>query len=170
MTVTPSAGAPGSGLAASASGFTPLETVNLVAFASAPVAIGTAAADASGVVNVAAHLPQTAFGACGLQAVGQTSGRIASGIMTVRARLSASLTVGAPGDAVTVTGFGFAAGEAVGVEWLNPDTPVGSGMANQNGTVSVQFAIPPGAAVRADEVEARGQRTGATAGAQITVE
>lgn len=45
---------------------------------------------------------------------------------------------------------------------------MGSGIANQNGTVSVQFSIPPGAASSADEVVARGQKTGALAGAEIT--
>jgi hypothetical protein len=170
MTVSPSTGVPGIGLVASAGGFTPFETVNLVAFASAPVAIGTTTADASGVASVAGHLPQTPFGACGLQAVGQSSGKVASGIISARARLAVSPNSGEPGGAVTVTGFGFATGEAVEVEWSNPVTSLGSAQANRNGTFSVQLTIPPGAAAGTNEVVARGQKTGAIAGAQITVE
>jgi hypothetical protein len=170
MTVSPSTGVPGIGLVASAGGFTPFETVNLIAYASSPTAIGTATADAGGVANVAGHLPQTPFGACGLQAVGQSSGTVASGIISVRARVSAIPNIGAPGDAITVTGFGFAAGEAVGVAWSNPETTVGSAKANQNGSFSAQITIPPGASAGTDEVVARGQRTGALASAQITVE
>jgi hypothetical protein len=166
----PSTGVPGIGRVASAGGFTPFETVNLVAFASAPVAIGTATANASGVADVAGHLPQTPFGACGLQAVGQSSGKIASGIISVRASLAVSPNSGEPGNTVTVTGFGFAAGEAIGVEWSNPQTLLGSATANKNGTFSAQFAIPTAAAAGTDEVVARGQRTGAAAIVQITVE
>jgi len=170
LTVSPSVGVPGIGVVVSAGGFTSFETVNLVAFASTPAAIGTATADASGVATVVGRIPQTPFGACGLQAAGQSSGTIASGIMSVRASLSVSPNSGEPGNAVTVTGFGFAAGEAVGVEWSNPQTPLGSATANKNGTFSAQFAIPSGAAAGTDEVVARGQKTGALAGAEITVQ
>jgi hypothetical protein len=170
LTVSPSTGVPGTGVLASAGGFAPLETVNLVAYASAPATIGTTTANASGVVNLEGHLPQTPFGACGLQAVGQSSGTVASGIISVRPFLSVSPSTGAVGQTVTVTGFGFAAGEEIGVAWPNPPTSLGSATANKNGTFSAQFAIPSGAAVGTDEVVARGQRTGAVAAAQITVE
>jgi hypothetical protein len=170
ITVSPSTGVPGIGFVASASGFTPFETVNLVGYASAPVVIGTATADASGVANVVGRIPQTPFGACGLQAVGQSSGTVASGIISVRARLSVSPNTGTAGETVTVTGFGFGAGEAIGVAWSNPPTSLGSTRADRNGTFSAQFAIPSGAAAGTDEVAARGQRTGAAAGAQITVQ
>jgi len=170
LTVSPSVDVPGIGVVVSAGGFTPFETVNLVAFASAPVAIGTATADASGNATVVGRIPQTPFGACGLQAVGQSSGTVASGIVSVRASLAVSPDSGEPGNAVTVTGIGFAAGEAIGVGWSNPQTPLGSATADKNGTFTAQFAIPTAAAAGTDEVVARGQRTGAVAGVQITVE
>jgi hypothetical protein len=56
------------------------------------------------------------------------------------------------------------------VEWSNPQTLLGSATANKNGTFSAQFAIPTAAAAGTDEVVARGQRTGAAAIVQITVE
>ncbi len=170
LTVSPSVGVPGIGVLASAGGFTPFETVDLVAYATAPTTIGTATADASGVANLAGHLPQTPFGACGLQAVGQSSGTVASGIISVRPWLSAIPNSGAAGTTVTVTGFGYAAGEAIGVAWSNPQTSLGSATANKNGTFSGQFVIPSGAAAGTDDVVARGQRTGAVAEAQITVQ
>jgi hypothetical protein len=116
------------------------------------------------------HLPQTPFGACGLQAVGQSSGTVVSGIISVRARLSVSPNSGAAGTAVTVTGYGFAAGEIVRAEWSNPQTSLGNTTANKNGTFSARFAIPSGASPGTDEVLARGQRTGAVATAQITIQ
>lgn len=79
LTVTPSTGVPGSRLVASAGGFTPFETVNLIAYASAPTTISTATADASGTANLEGRLPQTPFGACGLQAIGESSGTVVSG-------------------------------------------------------------------------------------------
>ncbi|MGA2581106.1 MAG: hypothetical protein ABSH24_34510 [Bryobacteraceae bacterium] len=88
----------------------------------------------------------------------------------MRASLAVSPNSGEPGNTVTVTGFGFAAGEAIGVEWSNPQTLLGSATANKNGTFSAQFAIPTAAAAGTDEVVARGQRTGAAAIVQITVE
>jgi hypothetical protein len=170
LTVSPATGVPGIGVAASASGFTPFETVNLIAYASAPATIGTTTANASGVVNLEGHLPQTPFGACGLQAVGQSSDTVASGIISVRPFLSVSPSSGAVGQTVTVTGFGFAAGEEVGLAWPNPPTSLGSATANKNGTFSAQFAIPSGAPAGTDDVVARGQRTGAVAAAQIAVQ
>ena len=170
LTVTPSTGVPGIGVVVSASGFTPFETVNLFAYASTPAGIGTATADAGGVANVLGRIPQTPFGACGLQAVGQSSGTVASGIMSVRPRLSVSPNTGGVGSTVTVTGFGFAAGEEVGMEWLNPQTSLGIARANKSGTFSARFTIPSGATAGTDEVVAIGQRTGAVANAQITVQ
>jgi hypothetical protein len=123
------------------------ETVNLIGYASSPVAIGAATADASGVANLDGHLPQTPFGACGLQAVGQSSGTVISGIISVRARLSVSPNSGAAGTAATVTGYGFAAGEIVRAEWSNPQTSLGNTTANKNGTFSARFAIPSGASI-----------------------
>jgi hypothetical protein len=170
LTVSPPTGVPGIGVVASAGGFTPFETVNLIACASAPVTIGAATTDASGNVTVDGRIPRTPFGACGLQAVGQSSGTVASGIISVRAWLSASPNTGGVGDTVTVTGFGYAAGEAIGLGWSNPQTSLGSATANKNGSFSAQFAIPSGAAIGADEVVARGQRTGSVAAAQVTVQ
>jgi hypothetical protein len=170
LTVSPSTGVPGTGVVASASGFTPFETVNLVAYASAPTMIGTVSADASGTANLEGRLPQTPFGACGLQAAGQSSGTVVSGIISVRPWLSVSPNSGAAGPTVTVTGFGYAAGEAIGVAWSNPPTSLGSATANKNGSFSAQLVIPSGAAAGTDEVVARGQRTDALAGAQITVQ
>lgn len=170
LTVSPPTGVPGIGVIASAGGFTPFETVNLVAYASTPAAIGSATADASGVARFVGRLPQTPFGACGLQAVGQSSGTVASGIISVRARISVSPNTGGVGSTVTVTGFGFAAGEEVGMEWLNPQASLGIARANKNGTFSAQFTIPSGAAAGTGEVVAVGQRTGAVASAQITVQ
>lgn len=88
----------------------------------------------------------------------------------MRPWLSAGPNSGAPGATVTVTGFGYAAGEAIGLGWSNPQTSLGSARANKNGSFSAQFAIPSGAAVGTDEVAARGQRTGSLAAAQITVQ
>jgi hypothetical protein len=79
LTVSPSSGVPGIGVTASAGGFTPFETVNLVAYASTPVTIGTATADASGKAQVEGRIPQTPFGACGLQAIGQAAARLPPG-------------------------------------------------------------------------------------------
>lgn len=169
LTVSPSVGVPGIGVVVSAGGFTSFETVNLVAFASTPAAIGTATADASGVATVVGRIPQTPFGACGLQAVGQSSAAVASGIMAVRAQVSVSPNTSVPGDAITVTGFGFAAGEAVISAWANPSTLAGNSTADQNGSFSFQFLLPP-SPTGSDEVVARGQKTGALAGAEITVQ
>jgi hypothetical protein len=139
LTVSPSTGVPGTGVTASASGFTPFETVDLIAYASAPATIGTATANASGIVSLEGHLPQTPFGACGLQAVGQSSGTVASGILSVRPFLAVSPSSGAVGETVTVTGFGFAASEEVGLAWLDPQTSVGSATVNKSGSFSAQF-------------------------------
>ena len=170
LTVRPSAGVAGIGLLAAAGGFTAFETVNLIAYASAPMAIGTTTADADGVANVTGHIPQTPFGTLGLQAVGQTSGMVASGTIQVHPRVSVSPNTGGQGTLVTAAGFGFAARENVIVIWPNPQTILGSATANKSGTISGQFAIPFGAPPGTSEVLARGQKTGALAGAQITVQ
>jgi hypothetical protein len=97
-------------------------------------------------------MPPTPFGACGLQAIGQTSGTVTAGLISVRLRLSVSPNTGAPGTVLTVAGFGFAAGETVSVDWSNPQTVLGTATANKSGSFSAQFAIPAGAATgtRAD--------------------
>jgi hypothetical protein len=171
LTVNPSAGVPGSHVAVSASGFAPSETVTLFAYANVPTAIGTATADTSGNATVEGQIPQTSFGTCGLQAVGQSSGTVASGTISVGSRLLASPTTGTIGESVTVTGFGFAAGEEVNVKWLSPQTLLGSAVTNGNGSFSgLTFAIPSGVAPGSNAVIATGQKSGAVAGAQIIVQ
>jgi len=170
LAVNPSTGEPGIGLMAAAGGFAPLEAVDLVAYASTPVVIGAANADVNGNVSLTGHLPQTPFGACGLQAVGQSSGTVVSGIISLRPRASVNPSAGEIGSTVTLTGFGFAAGETVSLEWSTPDTSLGTATANKNGTISAQFAIPSGSTAGTDQVAARGQKTGASASAQITVQ
>jgi hypothetical protein len=169
LTVSPSTGVPGLGFTASAGGFTPLETVTLTAYASAPIVIGTATANSIGIASFQGHVPQTPFGALGFVAVGQSSGAIRSGAMSLRPRLSVSPPNGTAGSTLTVTGFGFAAGEQVNLEWSNPQTLLGNATANKNGTFSAEAIIPSGAAAGTDRLIATGQRTGAAASTPVTV-
>jgi hypothetical protein len=170
LAIAPATGEPGIGLAAQAGGFAPFESVDLVAYASAPVVIGTATANANGKVTLTGRLPQTPFGACGLQAIGQSSGTVVSGLISVRPRSSAAPATGSIGTSVTLAGFGFKAGETVNVAWSNPATALGAATANKNGTISLQFAIPSTATPGTATLTATGQKTGASSAAQITVE
>jgi hypothetical protein len=122
MPAKASTGVPGLGFAASASGFVPLETVTLTAYASGPTVIGTATANSIGIASFQGRVPQTPFGALGFVAAGQSSGTIRSGVMSLRPRLSVSPPNGTAGSTLTVTGFGFAAGEQVNLQWSNPQT------------------------------------------------
>jgi hypothetical protein len=169
LTVTPSTGVPGIDFAASASGFTPLETVTLIAYASAPVGIATATADSSGVASLDGHLPQTPFGALGFIAAGQSSGVVRSGVISLRPRLSVAPASGAAGSTVTATGFGFAAGETINLEWSSPQTSLGNSRANKDGTFSAEVVIPSGAPAGPNRLIAIGQRTGAAASTAVTV-
>jgi hypothetical protein len=169
LAVTPTTGEPGIGLVASAGGFAPLETVTLTAYASGPTVIGTATANTSGIAAFQGHVPQTPFGALGFVAAGQSSGTFRSGVMSLRPRLSVSPPNGTAGSTLTVTGFGFAAGEQVNLQWSNPQTLLGNATANKNGTFSAEVIIPTGAAAGTDRLSATGQRTGAAASTPVTV-
>ena len=169
LAVSPASAAPGGGFAASATGFLPFETVNLVAYGSTTVASATGTADSVGRVKLLARLLQTPFGACGLQGVGQTSGTVKSGLISVTPRASANPNSGTTGSTIVVTGEGYAAGEPVVVTWSNPATTLELAIAKRTGTFAFQFAIPLNTVPGAVTVTATGQKTGGTAMVNVTV-
>jgi hypothetical protein len=139
-------------------------------YSDVPAKIGTGTATASGNATVEGRIPQTAFGTFGLQLVGSISGTVASGAISISPVLLLSPATGTIGETVTLTGFGFAAGEKVNVNWISPSTSLGNSTAYANGTFpTLTFAIPVGAPPGPNAVIATGQRRGAIATAQIVV-
>jgi hypothetical protein len=90
--------------------------------------------------------------------------------VSINPRLLVSPQTGGVGDTITVAGFGFAAGEQIGVKWLSPQTLLATATADRNGSFpAVSFAIPTGSTLGNNLLIATGQKSGATASSRIVV-
>jgi hypothetical protein len=172
LTLSHSAGFPGVTIDVSAAGFAPSETVALVGYSSAaPAVIGVGEADTSGNVTIAARIPQTPLGAYGMLAYGESSKKVVSGIIGVVPNIVIAPTTVAIGSTISVKGDGFAADEPVYIVLLNPTTLLESSTTSVIGSFShASVTIPSGTSAGVSTVAVVGQRSGASASVQITVE
>lgn len=159
LTVTPSV-IPGSAVTVHGTGYGPNQaiTIRTTVRVSGGTKILTAAAttDASGSFTTSIHVPGAAAGgAYTLQAVDNATGRSASGHFTVASLKPAVVavpTTGAPGTAITINGFGFAAGQHVTLA-LSGHT-LTTVTTNGSGQFKAQTAIPHGLATGAATITA----------------
>lgn len=172
LTVSPSSAFPGVTFDVSASGFIPKEAVYLVGYSSAaPAVIGGGTANASGNATLVGWIPQAPFGAYGMQAYGETSKKVVSGIIGIVPNILIAPTTVATGSTIGVKGDGFAADEPVYIVLLNPTVLLESSTTNVIGSFSAaSVTIPSGTSAGVGTVAVIGQRSGASASVQITVE
>jgi subtilisin len=106
--------------------------------------IATGAASALGKATISATIPEAPAGSHTLMEVGLTSGGSATASFTVTQSLTASITVGTVGSSLTVTGKGYAAGEAVNINWFEgaASSVVTTANSGGNGTVTATFTVP----------------------------
>jgi hypothetical protein len=169
LIVTPSSGPPGTTLTLSGSGFAPLETVNFYTYANG-YKLGSATADGSGNAIATTRVAVTTWGRRDLVATGQSSGLSGTAPVIVTPRLVLSPTSGAAGSTFTVQGYGFGAGEPVGLAWGNPR--VGLYVTGTDGKGSfppLTVTVPAGAVSGVNAVFGQGQWTGAVGKARFTV-
>ncbi|MFL5760072.1 MAG: S8 family serine peptidase [Thermomicrobiales bacterium] len=147
FTVTPNlklistSGKVGTFLSATVTGFGANETVE-IRFDGPAIASGLTSA--LGKATISISIPEGASGAHTLSGVGLTSALSATASFTVTPSLALSLGISTVGSAVTATGKGYAAGEAVNFLWLEGanSTVVTSSTAGGNGTATATFQVP----------------------------
>lgn len=151
LTVTPSV-IPGSAVTVHGAGYGPNQsvTVRITVRVSGATKILTASTttDANGAFTTSIHVPGAAAGGTyTVQAVDNATGRVASAhftVATLKPAVVAVPTTGAPGTAITINGFGFAAGQRVTLS-LGGHTLI-TVTTNGAGQFKAQTAIPHGLA------------------------
>ncbi|HVA89485.1 MAG TPA: hypothetical protein VNL71_06555 [Chloroflexota bacterium] len=143
LALSPTTGAPGMHVVASASGFSANEQV---LFTDGGVTVGAGTANTLGQVTISLVLPQhMAVGAASLVATGSVSRRVADAAYLVNAAsVALSAASGAAGTPLTVTGHNFAATETVRIA-LNGVT-ITQASTDSSGAFSAAFPIPAGPA------------------------
>lgn len=130
-------------LHATGASFVAGESVKLYWDTTSGTPLATATASSTGSFTQAFFVPQTPGGAHTVIAVGQTSGQRAQAPVTIRASSFLSIGYGNPGDSVTLTGYGFTAGETVQVRWGSTSgAVVASGSAGATGSTTIPFTVP----------------------------
>ncbi len=143
MSINRTSGAPGISVTVTGSGFSANETGIIVTYDGTPVASGITV-NAQGGWSANFIVPASPSGSHTIDASGaSTSATTVPDItFTTTAGISLSRTSSAPGSSVTITGFGFAAGET-GITVTYDGTVVASGItANAQGGWSANFIVP----------------------------
>ncbi|MBV9603150.1 MAG: hypothetical protein JOZ87_40790 [Chloroflexi bacterium] len=180
MSLSPTQGAVGTSVTATASGFAAGETLSLFVFPVGGLApqqpLATATADANGGARIAFTVPNVEAG--GQQVlVASPSGASASATFTVTGgsqpiapALSLNPTQGAVGVSVTATASGFAPGEMLSLYVFPMTELVTTATADANGGARIAFTVPNlgPAAAGAHQVSVQGS-SGTAADATFTV-
>ncbi len=148
IAVSPPAAIPGASVRVTGQGYPADDTVSVraqVATSSGTQTLSqTAKTDAQGRFTASLRVPANATaGTFTVAARSETSGRVPTTrlkIVTVPTSLIAAPTTAAPGTAVTLNGFGFAAGESVTVT-LNGQA-LGTATANSSGNFTTRVTVP----------------------------
>jgi hypothetical protein len=145
ITVAPSSAPAGSVVRVSGSGFAPGETVMIRSGSSTGIAIGRVVAQATGGFAVDVATSALAGGNRELVARGETSARLASATVSIRASVAVDPRSGAPGTNVLVRVAGFQPSERVAVRWGSPTaTTAGTIQTNAIGQGSASVRVPAG--------------------------
>jgi virginiamycin B lyase len=174
LSVSPASGFFRSNLTFTGTAFAPNENVQIYARGVGSGVLASATADATGSFSAAALAPAWPFGPRIFIGMGQSSGKLGAANFSMRPRLILNPNAGAVGSTTTAYGIGFGSRETVEIDWMNPQTVLGTVTADVNGTftgnAALTFTVPAGAPVGANKVTGKGQTTGATGGASFTVQ
>jgi eukaryotic-like serine/threonine-protein kinase len=162
----PDSGFPLESVQVSGTGFGPNETVDLGFDATS---VGSASSDDSGSISVPITIPEgAAVGTHSIIATGEISGLSAQADFEV---VSATISLGADSGfrraKVAVSGTGFEPFESIDVTF--DGSQVGSASADDTGSFSSSFLVPPDAALGSHDVSARGGTSARSATATFTV-
>ena len=143
VAVAPGSGAVGATASVSGTGFAAGERVPVYWDAATAAPRITLTATATGVIGGSFVVPESVNGSHPVIARGEASGRRVETRFAVAASLARTPTQGVVGAPVTVTGRGFAAGEAVALTWDSPtDASLGRLTTGATGTGKVVVKIP----------------------------
>jgi hypothetical protein len=144
VTPTPSSGTVGTAVTVIGSNFESGETVNVYRDSTSSTPLLTATADGRGCAFRGQFVfTSSVSGAHQLIAVGQTSGKSATGTFTVVAKAAMSPASGPVGTHSVVRLTGFKAGQAVTIHWKTPTgTVLGSATVDTLGNAEVSIVVP----------------------------
>lgn len=168
LSLSPTSGPPGSSVTVIGSGFGAGET-GITATYDGVVVASNIRANAQGSWNASFTIPPSASGPHAIDAYGATTLPAATPDVSFSTApsLSTNQASGTPGTSITVTGFGFAAGET-GITVTYDSVAVASGVqANAQGSWNVTFAVPP-SAFGPHSIGASGTTTQSTAVSQAS--
>jgi len=164
LSVSPDSGVSQTNRTFTGSGFTPGETVRIYSQGVGSAGLANPASDATGAFTVAAHVPNSPYGARIYVAVGLSSHKLGAASFTVTPALVLNPDYGPRGSTVTVEGSGFPALTGFLIYWSALGTQLGTAHTDANGvfdgSAEVTFTIPDGAALGANRVEAAWNCTG----------
>ncbi|MFZ4893220.1 GH92 family glycosyl hydrolase [Plantibacter sp. Mn2098] len=170
--------APGTAVTVTGSGFAANEVVDLT-LQSDPAATGQVTTDGDGAFSTPITVPANAAdGEYPLSATGATSATPAHASIRVLTKvtppeLDPSVTLSAgtvrPGDSLTLSGTGFAAGEQVQVVLHSEPVTLGEFEANGDGVFEARVTIPDTAPVGDHTIEVTGLTSGANASAPLSI-
>jgi hypothetical protein len=160
-------------------GFGASETVTATWGSTGGLKLGTATTTGLGTFSGASAItfttPMSPSGSYSVYAVGKTSKATASTPFTLTPSLQITPTSGAQGITATITGAGYAAGDAVTLKWdcsgstCSSTTVLGTPSANSSGGFSASVSLPKGVALGNHTIGGRGGSSSAFASAVYNV-
>jgi hypothetical protein len=165
ISVSSSTVAAGTSVTLTGSGFVPSETITITLPGGGTT---TASADSNGKLSTQVTIPGGTAGTATISAVGASSQSKASTSITIIApSLNSSLAFVNPGGSVTLTGSGFAPGEAVALSNSNGATQ--GVTANSSGSFTTTFGTSSAQPAGTITFTAQGATSKATASTTVTV-
>lgn len=167
LSLSQSSGKAGSQLTVTGSGFAASESNIRVFFGGSQIGNPTTATS-SGTWSITVTVPQVAGGSYTVSASGNTTTDAPTQTYSISSGFTLNKTSGPPGTIVTVTGFGYTAGEQ-GITVTYDGNPIGSPTsAGPGGDWTATFTVPPGIAGN-HSVNASGPSTRQTTPATFSV-
>jgi hypothetical protein len=144
LSLNPAQGPPGTNVVATASGFTPGDTLTLI-WSGNGAFLTNAMADANGNATIQITIPNSGNGQSQVQ-VQSRFGQTASATFTITAAQPAALALspaqGPVGTSVTATASGFAPGDMLSLFVFPMTEPVATATADASGGARIPFAVP----------------------------
>jgi outer membrane protein assembly factor BamB len=164
----------GTSVIASAQGYTPGETVNVIWGYTGPSTgstIASTTAGPTGLVNTSFNIPTATSGARTVAVVGASSGAVTKNTYTIATGLSSNPATTTPGASVTVAGSGFQANEQVNIYLDSTSgTLLATATADVNGNISQAVTIPASAAPGSHSLIGVGKTSSTSLTAALTLD
>jgi hypothetical protein len=143
-TSAPASGAPGTLERIVATGFRAGETVT-VSFPNGSIPVAKPVASSNGSIDDAFVLPAMTPGSYQVEVAGQSSGNLATKMITIKPSLTLHPASGEAGQTIVATLLGFGSGQAASLHWGAANgTLLAQGTTDSRGSLTTTFVVPAG--------------------------